>query len=305
MTTGWDGWRLVKYSDSSAIFRACRSVPRIMGFRVVFVFFFDCFLCVFFFAWKHGSIRFLGLFMCWNRIHLSLDFTVRWNGWGVAEEMCQPHPTSLAWLLQPQRARILGATCRWPARRPVAFCCFFGTHHFRNCQFVCGTRRQPSKSEKPFAGMLTRFFCQCFLTAEQRVVLLSFGLRGFLMSYEIRMYAKKLPNCLETSDFPGSWPKKSQKKDPSLKFQRVNFKGVCILTSEDLRTSSGTGVFAEKRFRLLFWGVKRIQRTHSEIQRLMGCQLSGSWWQVGESLWGWALMIDIPNNPTGWMCKSL
>ena len=104
------------------------------------------------------------------------------------------------------------------------------------------------------------------------------------MSYEIRMYAKKLPNCLETSDFPGSWPKKSQEKDPSLKFQRVNFKGVCILTSEDLRTSSGTGVFAEKRFRLLFWGVKRIQRTHSEIQRLMGCQLSGSWWQVGESL---------------------
>lgn len=97
---------------TSAIFRACRSVPRIMGFRVVFL----CLMCVlivfcvfFFFAWKHGSIRFLGLFKCWKQIHLSLDFTVRWNGWGVAEEMCQPHPTSLAWLLQPQRARILGA----------------------------------------------------------------------------------------------------------------------------------------------------------------------------------------------------
>ena len=148
---------------ASAIFTACRSVPRIMGFRVVFVCFFwiVCEAC-FFFAWKHGSIRFLGLFKCWKQIHLSLDFTVRWNGWGVAEEMCQPHPTSLAWLLQPQRARILGATCRWPARRPVAFCCFFGTHHFRNCQFVCGTRRQPSKSEKPFSWMLKRFFVSVF-----------------------------------------------------------------------------------------------------------------------------------------------
>lgn len=97
----------------------------------------------------------------------------------------------------------------------------------------------------------------------------------------VRKEAPKLSGNLR---FLRKLAEKVSEKRSSLKFQRVNFKGVCILTSEDLRTSSGTGVFAEKRFRLLFWGVKRIQRTHSEIQRLMGCQLSGSWWQVGESL---------------------
>ena len=41
--------------------------------------------------------------------------------------------------------------------------------------------------------------------------------------------------------------------------------------------ASGTGVFAEKRFRPGFFG--RIQRAH-----LKPDGVSGSWWQVGESL---------------------
>ena len=93
---------------ASAIFRAYRSVPRIMGFRVVFLYFFGMVFCVFFFAWKHGSMA-----------------------GGVAEEMCQPHPKSLAWLLQPQRVRILGARLLG-GRESAGIVIFFLRHHFRN-----------------------------------------------------------------------------------------------------------------------------------------------------------------------------
>ena len=103
------------------------------------------------------------------------------------------------------------------------------------------------------ARMLQRFFWTVVFDGRTER---SFGLRGFLMSYEIPMYAKKLPPCLDASDFH----RKSRKKIQVSSF-KGDFKGVCILTS-DVRTSlttadpffcpifaSGTGVFAEKRFR--------------------------------------------------------
>ena len=116
--------------------------------------------------------------------------------------MCQPHPASLAWLLQPQRVRV----SQWPLARRCCHCwLLFGTENFRNGS-VCGTR-QPSNqlTKKPLLGCYRRFLDSVLDGRTERRSVIFWFERLFdeLRDPNVRKEAPTLSGCL---GFP---PKKS------------------------------------------------------------------------------------------------